>query len=220
MYSFMTSHEEIKFLIKRTNYITDKIASKLVVSSPESTPWVVKSLYPILEHSWHSAMFPVGWKVHGSNCVNSLCRKVVDLVLKSFKTLGFKAHSLTKLKSRKVMSRNGMLSCWDGYLIWSKTFCQMQIDAQGPPCTPHAADNHNLNKKVYSTHLSRLAAVYTHAQFLDLSDYIYTYTRNIQKPKEFKGFSVALEQYKICNFFSLRKSLFTSPLKTDFNISM
>lgn len=31
MYNFMTSHEEIKFPIKMTNYITEQIASKLVV---------------------------------------------------------------------------------------------------------------------------------------------------------------------------------------------
>lgn len=31
MYNSMTSYEEIKFLIKMTNYITEQTASKLVV---------------------------------------------------------------------------------------------------------------------------------------------------------------------------------------------
>lgn len=72
---------------------------------------------------------------------------MVDLILKSFKTLGFKAHSFTKLKPQK--SYPEMEYCHVGMNIWSDLLRHFAkcTDAQGPPCTFHAAGNHNLNKR-------------------------------------------------------------------------
>lgn len=143
----------------------------------------------------------------------------INLLKKKSKTIGFKAHPFTKFKPQK--SHPEMEYCHTGMNIWSDLLRHFAkcTDAQGPPCTFHAADNHNLNKMFILYILSRLATVYIHAQFFNLSDSIYTYTWNIQEPRRLKGFSRCIRTIQNM-YFSLRKSLFTSPLKTDFNIFM
>lgn len=145
MYSFKTSHEEIKFLIKMTNYIMRLHQNWLC--KPQNS-----------HHEWWCACIPVYWNTPGIILVSNgikkfmkvvvwtLCWKVVDLILKSFKTLGSKAHSFTKLKPQNSCLE--MEYCHVGMNIWFdlRHFAKCR-DAQDPPCTFHAAGNHNLNKR-------------------------------------------------------------------------